>query len=294
MSACLRFTAMLVAVALTACAQHVTSAERSPCDQPAREVITVHDARYLLASSQRLDLYLPWHEAGEPVVVFAHGGGWAGGGRRSYAHIGMFFARCGIAFANVDYPLVPQARADAQAAAILAAARWVAGRAAIYGYAADRLVLMGHSAGAEIVSLAAVDSRLAKDRDRLNIAGVVAVSGLGYELPTKNESRKLPAYIVALYRGAFGPDASHWARFDVAPPPRAREPAFLVVHARDDTYAPERDSAALVRALQRSGVAVGYLQPAGRDHNSVIAEIARDADDPTGIAVERFVFGGSP
>lgn len=289
------FVSCTIVVACGTKAQKVAS---SPCDAQPNQVLTVPNAPY--GSDQTfnsLDLYLPWHKAGEPLILFVHGGGWISGDKRDYRHMGNFFARCGIAFASVNYPLSPRVRADAQAAAVLAAMHWLSEHAPVYGYAGDRVFLMGHSAGAELVALAALDPALARIKDPGPIAGVIAIAGLGYRPPSHAAAAVLAPNIRNYYRAAFGPDEELWQRFNVERAlrgrEREREPAFLIVHGSDDTYVPEADSHGLARALNDAGDAVAYLQPADRDHATVLSSIARDPNDPTGLAIEHFVFSGS-
>lgn len=288
---------MLSLLLANSCARQAAPAI-SPCDAQPNQVRAVEDLQYGPGGNvNSLDLYVPAHRAGEPVVVFAHGGGWVGGDRRSYGHVGQAFARCGIAFANVNYPLAPRANAAQQAAAILRAARWVQAHAALYGYAPDRMFLMGHSAGAELVSLAGL-ARAARGPGSAQrakpagppLSGVIAVEGFAFDPPSDfGGSQKLPD-LAHYYTAAFGRDQSHWQRFSATALIAGRPPPFVVVHGLDDTYVPAQDSQRFADALRSAGDAVTYLQPSGRDHNTVIGAVADDPGDPTAATIEAFIF----
>ena len=139
---------------------------------------------------RQLDLYLP---AGRdfPIVVFVHGGGWAWGDRTQsfggadiYRNIGRFLASRGVGAAVIGYRLLWPVDWQSQVGDVARAVAWVQGHAAEHGGRADRIFLMGHSAGAQLAARVAVDPVwLAQERGTLaGICGVVAVSGAGYDL----------------------------------------------------------------------------------------------------------------
>ena len=273
-----------------ACSPQAQTTARSPCDQPPDRVIRLHDLRYGPAPLERLDLFLPRSRAGEPLLVMLHGGGWSGGDKAPYGIIARHLSTCGMAVANIDYPLGPAIHSQTQAASTLAALQWLQGKAALYGYAPDRTSLLGHSAGAQIATLAVLDPALAHARRGVAVRGVIAISGFGYSPPQPSEVADLPLYLAQFYRAAFGSAATRWQRYDVIRYVHAGPPAFLIIHARDDTVAPEEDSSAFAVALRRAGTSVEYLQPSDRDHNSVLADVPLVPDDETGRAIERFIL----
>lgn len=287
--------ACCASTALIACGTKSAQPATSPCDEKPNAVLTVPDAHYGSGggNDRALDLYLPWRKAGEPLILFVHGGGWTGGDKRDYGHVGRWFARCGIAFANVNYPLAPKTRAGAQAAAVLDALDWLARRGPVYGYAADRTFLMGYSAGAQLVSLAALDPAVARKRANVSISGVIALAGLGYRLPGPGAARTLRPDIRRMFAAAFGPDIASWKRFNLFNAHPQKSTPFLVAVGRDDVFVPEADSLEFAQALRRVGGAVAYLRPSDRDHSTIVSAIARDPNDPTGLAIERFVYTGS-
>jgi len=285
----LRNLALSACLLFAGCGGH-QALPASPCDAQADSVRTIADLAYEPhGDSTRFDLYVPAHRAGEPLVVFAHGGGWVGGDRRSYGHLGYAFARCGIAFANLNYPLAPRAHANQQADAIVRAAQWLREHAPAFGYAADRMFLMGHSSGAELVSLAGMRATARGRGSALPFSGVVAVDGLAYDPATDFPGAKTNPDLQRYYFAAFGPSAASWQRFSAQRAAHVGAPPFLLVHALDDNYAPARDSERFADALRSSGVAVTYLQPSGRDHNTVISNL-NDSADPTATAIETFIF----
>lgn len=290
MRAAARLFAALSCACVVGCTPRVEETAISPCDQPPPKVIRLHNIYYGSAPLEVLDLFLPQSRAGEPLLVLIHGGGWRGGDKAPYGLIARHLSGCGIAVANIDYPLGQTTYSDTQAASTLSALRWLETKAAVYGYAGDRTSILGHSAGAQIATLAMLDPRLGPLRRGIRVSGVIAISGLGYAPPRAGDLSALPDYLVQFYRAAFGPDVSRWQRYDVTRSVHAGPPAFLVILARDDAVAPAEDSSTLVVALRRAGTDVDYLRPPERDHNSVLADVPLVRDDPTGLAIERFVL----
>ena len=149
---------------------------------------------------------------------------------------------------------------------------------------------MGHSAGAEIISLAVLDPQLAAARRDLNIRGVVAMAGLGYAPPQPSDASALPEYLIRFYHTAFGPQVEAWHRYDVTRFTRAGPPAWLVISGQDDAVAPQKDSAIFVAALRRVGASVDYLEQPDRNHDTIAQGMVLLGDDPVRSRVERFVL----
>jgi len=119
-----------------------------------------------------LDITLPRRDAGcpaAPVVVYFHGGGYALGDKsQQVADKAALFTAAGWAFVSVNYRLSPWPVAlsdttrirypDAQGDAAAALA-WVHGQAASLGLDRERMMLLGHSAGAHLAALLANDGR---------------------------------------------------------------------------------------------------------------------------------------
>ncbi|MGH9647433.1 MAG: alpha/beta hydrolase fold domain-containing protein, partial [Bryobacteraceae bacterium] len=132
------------------------------------------------ADKHKLDLYLPRGKTHFPVLVFFHGGSWRTGDRSQYAALGERLARAGIGVAIPSYRLMPQNPHPAQIEDAAAAFAWVAKNISQHGGDATRIYLSGHSAGAHLAALLALDEKyLAKfDLTRKSIRSVIAMSGI--------------------------------------------------------------------------------------------------------------------
>lgn len=288
----MRYAAALC-FSLVALAAIPARAAASTCPSPPKAVQTASAVYGSDTNFEALDTYLPAATTNEPVILFAHGGGWTRGDKAQFRTLGQAFAACGIAFVALNYPLAPQSRADAQAAGIAKAVKWSLDNAAAKGYARTKVFLMGHGAGAQLVTFAAVNSKLLTGAGVPpgGIAGVIALEGEGYD---PSQSAAAAAANPARYRSfamAFGSDTSQWKQFDVSQFLKGSEPRFLVVHGVDDYLASGVASQALVAGLTRAHDGVTYLQPEGKDYSGVLVDMTRTPDDPVMAAIVRFVSG---
>lgn len=164
-------TALLLAVAalVVACATAWAAAT------------VTRDVRYSTAPTplKRLDVHVPATpgRALRPVVMLVHGGAWVAGDKRSFEREKVrALTDAGFVVVNVDYRLSPRSlrpgrlRHPAHAVDVAAAVGWVHRRIRPYGGDPGRIALLGHSAGAHLVSL------LGTDRGFLRRAGVPAAS----------------------------------------------------------------------------------------------------------------------
>jgi len=101
-----------------------------------------------------LDLYTPTGVDNAPVLIFAHGGGWARGSRERVPHIGLVSS--GYAIASVDYRLSGEAKFPAQIHDMKAAVRYLRANASELGIDPDRIGATGSSAGAHLAQLLGV------------------------------------------------------------------------------------------------------------------------------------------
>ncbi|WP_299175697.1 alpha/beta hydrolase [uncultured Brevundimonas sp.] len=230
-----------------------------PRDPGARRV--ARDIAYGQDPRQRMDLYAPTAPGPYPVLVFFYGGGWDAGSRALYGWAAQALSARGFVVALPDYRLVPQVVFPAfieDAAAATAMAAKVALR---HGGDPDRLGVVGHSAGAHLAMMIALDRRYMQAVGRPDL--IKAAAGLAgpYDF--------LP-FDVAASRNAFGraPDPTltqpvTFVRPDAPPIWLGHGTADVVVHAEDTTILDARMKAV-------GGRSEAKLYP-GLDHADLLA-----------------------
>lgn len=157
-----------------------------------------------------LDVYRPDTNDKLPLVVFIHGGGWSEGDKGTHTRKGRFFAEQGFVYATINYRLSPRIVHPAHVEDVARAVAWLEGNAARFGIDAERIFLVGHSAGAHLAALVASQPRYLRafGTSPSIIDGVVLLDGSGYHLPTRIP--KARGWSRKMYLQAFGTDPEVW------------------------------------------------------------------------------------
>lgn len=106
---------------------------------------------------QKLDIYLPKNGEVKATILYLYGGGWVSGARWYYRLFGRMMAARGFAVVVPDYHLYPSATFPSFVEDAALAFKWMHDHAAELGGNSSRLFVMGHSAGAHISALLALD-----------------------------------------------------------------------------------------------------------------------------------------
>lgn len=139
------------------------------------------DVAYGPHPRQALDVYQPDEAAaGRDVLVFVHGGAFVDGNRdRSdevYSNVLHYFARHGLVGVNIEYRLAPACRYPGGSEDVALALDWVRTNIACRDGKAQRIFLMGHSAGAAHTGSYVYDTAL-HPADGPGVAGHIVISG---------------------------------------------------------------------------------------------------------------------
>ena len=261
------FGAIGAAVALAGC-NNLTTLNRLNALTPGdgNVVKRVDGAAYGPNPRQKLDVYAPAEGKGPlPVLVFFYGGGWNSGFRGGYAFVAKAFAARGFVVVVPDYRLVPAVRFPAFVDDGAAAIRWTVAHIAAAGGDPRRIAVAGHSAGAHIATLLALDPHY------LTAAGVPgsikAVAGLAgpYDfLPFDKPSS------VAAFGQATDPKATQPINFARRDAP----PALLLTGDADDIVRP-RNTVALAAALRAKGARVETKTYPGVGHIGLLLALSK-------------------
>lgn len=150
------------------------------------------DFSYGEGTRHRFDLYVPdGFLRPAPVVLFFYGGGFITGRKSEYRVVGEALASRGIVVAIADYRIYPEVRfptfVEDGAHALTVLHRMVAG----HGGDPSRIFLAGHSAGAYISAMLALNPRYVTEAggDPKWIRGVIGIAGAYDFLPIQGERR---------------------------------------------------------------------------------------------------------
>ncbi len=252
--------------ALAACTPSLGAFDAlAPRDDGVRRL--VNNAAYGPHPRQRLDLYAPREPAPpRPVIVFIHGGSWRNGDRRDYNFLGAALAAQGLLAVLPNYRLVPEVRFPGFIEDCAAAVRWVRDHAHEHGGDSERLILVGHSAGAYNALMLALDPRFLREAgvEPGRVRGAIGLAGPYDFLPFDATST----------REAFGqaPEAAQTQPVHFA---RAGAPPLLLLWGADDTTVGPRNIASLERAMRAAGGQVETKIYPGIDHVEILLALSR-------------------
>ncbi len=231
-------------------------------------------------AAQRLDLYRPGRERPgrerpgprtvlpRPLVLFWHGGRWSSGDKTEYRFVGAALAELGYVGVLANYRHYPEVHLAGFMEDAARAMCWAAAHAEDLGGDASRIFIMGHSAGAHIAALLALDSGwfTAIGQSAPRIAGLIGLSGPYDFLPLKE----------ADVQDMFGPPE----RYPASQPVnfvRADAPPALLIHGSRDRMVSPENSRSLAAALRACGVAVTLRLYTHAGHADTVAALSRPA-----------------
>jgi acetyl esterase/lipase len=255
-------------------------AQSGPSANVIREIPYAKAADPESARRQTLDLYLPEKTALKPpLVVFIHGGFWTLSDD-DYG-IGPAFADAmipsGVAVALVRYRLAPANPHPAAAKDVAAAVAHLIQSADKYGYDPKRIYLAGHSAGAHLAALTALDgSYLGAHRVSPQIlAGVIAFSGI-YDLRRAAEGAGQQKLAV---HQAFSDQPDRLAGASPLTHARSEAPPFFILGAENDFPGFLVDAKRFADSLRQAGhkQVEQHVIP-DHDHFSLVQVIDRDPE----------------
>ncbi len=236
-------------------------------DGAIRQVAAV---RYGSDRAQKLEMFLPADadtaKGPLPIVVFIHGGGWRSGDPHDYRFMARALAPQGYAVVLAGYRLYPKARYPGMLEDGAAALRWVADHARGLGGDPQRVVLMGHSAGAYNAVMLGLDQRwlAAQGLSANALRGVVGLAGPYDFYPFDTDATKL----------SFG-KAPNPEETQPVVHARAGGPPLLLVHGTADKRVRPRNSVELARTMTRAGAPTQAVLLDGVTHEGLIMMFAR-------------------
>lgn len=226
----------------------------------------MEDVAYAAGPRHRLDIYRPAGNVGTaPVAVFFYGGGWTFGDKEMYRFLGRSLAREGVVVIIPDYQVYPPAVFPDFLIDGAAAVGWAKRHGAEHGGDPARLFLVGHSAGAYIAAMLALDPtwlRAAGVNSRTDIAGTVGISG-PYDFVPDTPTLK----------AIFGTGAAAARTRPIAYADGTAAPMRLITGSSDTTVDPGNTARLAARIRAASGAVQTSVYP-GVGHITIVGAFA--------------------
>ncbi|CAG5073218.1 hypothetical protein DYBT9623_04721 [Dyadobacter sp. CECT 9623] len=134
--------------------------------------------------AQHLNIFAPKkHKKASDVLLFVHGGNWNSGKKSQYNIIGNHWAKKGIVYVVIDYPLGSGVDYSDMAHATANSVKWVKENISQYGGDPERIFLSGHSAGGHLAALVSIDNQYFENLKIGNpLAGTILIDAAGLDM----------------------------------------------------------------------------------------------------------------
>ncbi len=196
-------------------AQKVNRKEQKADSQHAGPTPDLKDVAYGGEALEKLDVFLPKKSVNNdlaPIILMVHGGGWCVGDKSDAIMTENKVARWvskGFIFISINYPMINDGKnALAQANYVAKAAAFVQANVQKWGGDATKLILMGHSAGAHLVSLVNTDAHIHQTNNLHPILGTVSLDAGAVDV-VKQMPNVYP-FLKTRYLEAFGKTEAEW------------------------------------------------------------------------------------
>lgn len=237
-----------------------------------------------------LDIYRPAYEHGPlPGLIVVHGGTWQSGSNSEFVALNAYLAGRDYVVAAINYRLSPPHQFPAGRDDVLAAIAYLKVYGHEFGMDAQRIALLGRSAGGQLALLAAYTA------GEPAIKGVISIYGptdlqFGYEHPAPEHLFDTREALTTYLGGS--PDDVSDAYFAASPINfvTPSSPPTLLIHGMRDGIVSPDESARLETRLQEAGVKHLFVKMRWATHGC-----DRSFGGPCGqvatYAVERFLDG---
>lgn len=244
-----------------------------------------------------LDIYTPEGAKNLPVVFWIHGGGWQTGDKANVQEKPAWFIKKGFVFVAINHRLLPEVEMEVLVRDVAKAFGWMHKHIAEHGGDPNRVLVGGHSSGAQLATLICTDDRYLKAEgvSFTSLIGCVPVDGDTYDIPAIIETAETRLRVHGMpmpkygHRLKFGNDPAKHVDFSaVTHVAKGKSiPPFLIVHVADH---PDNSIQAkrLEAALKAAEIPVTVFGGKETNHSKINALIGTEGDATT-KALEDFV-----
>ncbi|MDP8254758.1 MAG: alpha/beta hydrolase [Candidatus Alcyoniella australis] len=199
-----------------------------------------------------LDVFSPLGPGPYPVLIFVHGGAWRIGDKDNPPHTALArnFAQLGFVCVSINYRLTPRVAFPEHARDVAQAVAWTVNNVASYGGDPQKIVISGHSAGAHLATIVALDPQyLAQVGLTPQVfSGAIGFSG-PYDIANSISNAKSGNMTRRKLEGVFGDDPAMWDEYSPIHHASPHFPPTLIVVGERDRLTTEEVSRRFCDAL---------------------------------------------
>ncbi|MCY1161061.1 alpha/beta hydrolase fold protein [compost metagenome] len=240
---------------------------------------------------QAMDVYFPTQPLTDktpaPLIVMVHGGAWTIGDKNNAAVVKNkvdYWSKQGWIFISINYRLVPNATLQQQTQDIAEALIYIQNQAPNWHADSKRLVLMGHSAGAHLVSLLTTRPLWLTSQPQPWRA-TVALDSAAYHVEKIMQNRHSH-----FYDQAFSDQPSNWKMLSPISQLHQALPAFLAVCSTTRPDQPCTQAQQFIQQAQKLGTKAQLL-PLPLSHIEINKSLGKN--NPYTQAVDQFIQSNS-
>jgi len=261
---------------LTQLSDNITLSTESVLQNPVTtDDYTVTEYSYGPTDKHTLDVYYKGdREVSAPIIVMVHGGGWQIGDKANAKVVEQkvsHYIPQGYMFISVNYPMIPDGAAvDRQAEALAEALIYIQANAASWGGDSSRLIVMGHSAGAHLISLVSATQILYPKLAPWS--GTILLDSAAYDITATMEARGSDEFTAA-----FGKDRTYWTEMSPLTQLSSRTEPHFVVCSTKRAARVCNEAGRYVNKLHSFGT-TATLYPVALNHEDINAELGRSSE----------------
>ncbi len=230
----------------------------------------IENIPYKKGQLNSLDIYIPDSSKQQnnllPVVIFFYGGCWGGCptfGKTYYQFVGQAISSKNFIAVIGDYRRFPEVRFQGIIQDSQQIVTWVKQNIDRYSGEPNHLFLMGHSSGAHLAAMLAVDKSQLNTETYQSIKGFIGLAGAYDFLPLTESYQKT----------LFGP-AEKYPESQPINFVTGSEPPVLLLHGRRDTTTLPENSMNLSKKIKQSGGYSRLKLYKGMNHTDILSALA--------------------
>ena len=239
---------------------------------------------------QKMDVYYPSNTKDAPVIFMVHGGAWKTGDKSSRAvvtHKVKRWVSKGFIFISVNYRLLPDTPVLSQYYDIIRALQFAQKNATSWGGSPSQFILMGHSAGAHLVSLLSSTHTNTANAPLPHWLGTIAIDSAVYDVDALMRSGR----VNRIYTGAFGQQPAYWSSVSPNDFLNQKIPPFMAIASAQRKDAAASQATAFINKARHYGTRAQVLSVDFSHHGT---NIALGQDNAYTRSVEVFMRSLSP
>jgi acetyl esterase/lipase len=228
-----------------------------------------------------LDIHMPEGADNVPVVVYFHGGALSAGSKEYGDGVAESAVARGIGFVSANYRLSPDVMHPAHVEDAAAATAWVIRNIDQYGGDPNNVYVSGHSAGAYLAALLAVDATHLDNQgiDPSRLQGSIPISPFLYVEETAAVRPK----------NVWGTVPSAWLDASVTHHVKADQGRILLIYADGDADWRKKQILRFEAAMQAAGNDdINAVEVPNRNHTTLVTNTDGEDDQVAGL-LETFV-----